>query len=112
MKKNKIIVFFVLFIIVGVLVLGIILYLNEVIKFVREGFFIWFNVLVLLLLLFIIGVNLIVDLKIVDIIGFIINFIIRFVFNVLGKSVLVFVIFIVFGYLVGVSLVFEFRSNG
>lgn len=73
MKKNKIIAFFAPSIIVGVLVLGIILYPNEAIKSAREGFSIWSNVLVPSLLPFIIGANLIVDLKIVDIIGFIIN---------------------------------------
>lgn len=112
MKKNKIIAFFAPSIIVGVLVLGIILYPNEAIKSAREGFSIWSNVLVPSLLPFIIGANLIVDLKIVDIIGFIINPITRFVFNVSGKSALAFAISTVSGYPVGVSLASEFRSNG
>ncbi len=111
MKKIKLLLF-APSIIVGVLVLGIILYPNEAIKSAREGFSIWSNVLVPSLLPFIIGANLIVDLKIVDIIGFIINPITRFVFNVSGKSALAFAISTVSGYPVGVSLASEFRSNG
>ncbi|MGO0807525.1 sporulation integral membrane protein YlbJ, partial [Clostridioides difficile] len=48
---------------------NILLKQHEAIRSAREGFSIWSNVLVPSLLPFIIGANLIVDLKIVDIIG-------------------------------------------
>ena len=60
---------------------------------------------------FIIGANLVVDLKIVDIIGYLINPITKFIFNVSGKSALVFVISMVSGYPVGAKLASELRNN-
>ena len=72
---------------------------------------IWVNVLIPSLLPFIIGANLVIDLKVVDIIGYIINPIARFIFNVSGKSALVFAISTVSGYPVGAKLASELRNQ-
>ena len=111
MKKNKFVYFFTPVFIVLFLVLGVILFPNESINAAKEGLNIWTKVLIPSLLPFIIGANLIVDLKIVDIIGFIINPITRLIFNVSGKSALVFVISTVSGYPVGAKLASELRLN-
>lgn len=111
MKKNQIIIFFLPIIIVLTLIVGIIIFPQEAIKSAREGLHIWVNVLIPSLLPFIIGANLVVDLKIVDLIGIIINPITKLIFNVSGKSALVFVISTVSGYPVGAKLAYDLRSN-
>ncbi|RDY24861.1 sporulation integral membrane protein YlbJ [Romboutsia maritimum] len=111
MKKNKLFMFFFPVFIVMFLILGIILFPNESIISAKEGISIWTSVLIPSLLPFIIGANLIVDLKIADIIGFIINPITKFIFNVSGKGALVFVISTVSGYPVGSKLASELRIN-
>lgn len=111
MKKSKLVIFFMPVFIVLFLILGIIIFPNESITSAREGLNICTNVLIPSLLPFVIGANLIVDLKIVDIIGLIINPITRFIFNVSGKSALVFVISTVSGYPVGAKLASELRST-
>lgn len=112
MKKNQIIIFFFPIVIVLFLVVGIIIFPQESIKSAKEGLNIWVNVLIPSLLPFIIGANLIVELKIVDLIGVIINPITKFVFNVSGKSALVFVISTVSGYPVGAKLAYDLRYKG
>lgn len=112
MKKNQIIIFFFPIVIVLFLVVGIIIFPQESIKSAKEGLNIWVNVLIPSLLPFVIGANLIVDLKIVDLIGVIINPITKFVFNVSGKSALVFVISTVSGYPVGAKLAYDLRDKG
>lgn len=84
---------------------------TESISAAKEGLSIWTKVLIPSLLPFIIGANLIVDLKIVDIIGYIINPITKFIFNVSGKSALVFAISTVSGYPVGAKLASELRTS-
>ncbi|HSQ87754.1 sporulation integral membrane protein YlbJ [Romboutsia sp.] len=111
MKKSKLVIFFMPVFIVLFLILGIIIFPNESIASAKEGLNIWTNVLIPSLLPFIIGANLIVDLKIVDLIGFIINPVTRFIFNVSGKGALVFVISTISGYPVGAKLASELRSN-
>jgi len=111
MKKSKLVIFFIPVFIVLFLILGIITFPNESISAAKEGLNILTTVLIPSLLPFIICANLIVDLKIVDIIGFIINPITRFIFNVSGKSALVFVISTVSGYPVGAKLASELRYN-
>ncbi|MEG1311073.1 MAG: sporulation integral membrane protein YlbJ [Romboutsia sp.] len=111
MKKNKLIIFFAPVLIVIFLILGIIIFPNESIIAAKEGLNIWTTVLIPSLLPFIIGANLIVDLKIVDIIGFIINPITKFIFNVSGKSALVFAISTFSGYPVGSKLASELRNS-
>ena len=112
MKKNQIILFFLPVIVVLFLIVGIIIFPQEAIKSAKEGLNIWVNVLIPSLLPFIIGANLIVDLKIVDLIGMIINPITKFIFNVSGRSALVFVISTVSGYPVGAKLAYDLRING
>lgn len=111
MKKRKIICFFVPICIVLLIILGIIIFPNDSLEAAKEGIEIWTTILIPSLLPFIIGANLIVDLKIVDIIGFIINPFTKFIFNVSGKSALVFLISTVSGYPVGAKLASELRLN-
>lgn len=110
-NKKQIINFFFPIFIVITLILGIISYPNESILSAKKGLSIWIDVLIPSLLPFIIGANLVVDLKVVDIIGYIINPITKFIFNVSGKSALVFVISSVSGYPVGAKLASELRNN-
>lgn len=110
-NKKKIINFFFPALVVITLILGIVSYPNESILAAKNGLSVWVNVLIPSLLPFIIGANLVVDLKIVDIIGYLINPITKFIFNVSGKSALVFVISMVSGYPVGAKLASELRNN-
>lgn len=111
MKKSKLIFFFTPIIIVLLLILGIVCFPTESMEAAKGGLNIWTSVLIPSLLPFIIGANLIVDLKVVDIIGFLINPITKLIFNVSGKGALVFVISTVSGYPVGAKLASELRSN-
>ena len=111
MIKSNIVKFFFPALIVLFLILGIIIFPNDSLSAAKEGLNIWTSVLIPSLLPFIIGANLIVDLKIVDIVGFIINPITKLIFNVSGKGALVFVISTVSGYPVGSKLASELRIN-
>lgn len=111
MNKTNIFKFFFPVLIVLFLIFGIVIFPNDSLDAAKNGFNIWTTVLVPSLLPFIIGANLIIDLKIVDIIGFIINPITKLIFNVSGKSALVFVISTVSGYPVGSKLASELRLN-
>lgn len=111
MKKSKLILFFIPIIIVLLLIIGIVCFPSESIEAAKDGLNIWTTVLIPSLLPFIIGANLIVDLKVVDIVGFLINPITKLIFNVSGKGALVFVISTVSGYPVGAKLASELRSN-
>lgn len=110
-NKKQVINFFFPILIICTLILGIVSFPNESISAAKKGISIWVNVLIPSLLPFIIGANLIVDLKVVDIIGYIINPITKFIFNVSGKSALVFVISTISGYPVGAKLASELRNN-
>lgn len=110
-NKKQIISFFFPILVVLTLILGIIKFPNQSILAAQKGISIWVNVLIPSLLPFIIGANLIIDLKIVDIIGYIINPIAKFIFNVSGKSALVFAISTVSGYPVGAKLASELRNK-
>ena len=105
-NKKQVINFFFPILIICTLILGIVSFPNESILAA-----IWVNVLIPSLLPFIIGANLVVDLKVVDIIGYIINPITKLIFNVSGKSALVFVISTISGYPVGAKLASELRNN-
>lgn len=111
MNTNKAFKFFLPPLIVLFFIFGVIVFPNESIESAREGLNIWVTILIPSLLPFIIGANLIIDLKIVDIIGVIINPITKFVFNVSGKSALVFAISTVSGYPVGAKLASELREK-
>lgn len=111
MVKSNIVKFFFPALIVLFLILGIILFPNDSLNAAKEGLNIWTTVLIPSLLPFIIGANLVVDLKIVDIVGFIINPITKLIFNVSGKGALVFVISTVSGYPIGSKLASELRIN-
>ena len=111
MFKKNIIKFFAPALVVIILILGIILFPNDSLSAAKEGLNIWSTVLIPSLLPFMIGANLIVDLKIVDIVGFLINPITKLLFNVSGKGALVFVISTVSGYPIGSKLASELRLN-
>lgn len=111
MKNNKFISFLIPSLIVMILILGIILFPIESIEAAKNGFSIWVNTLIPSLLPFIIAANLIVKLKFVDLIGVLVNPITKKLFNVSGKSSLVFAISTVSGYPVGAKLASELRQN-
>lgn len=96
-------------VIVLLLIIGIIIFPNDSIEAAKNGIHIWVNILMPSLLPFIIGANLIVSLRVVDIIGAIINPITQLVFNISGKSALVFAISAVSGYPVGARLASDLR---
>lgn len=108
--KKSINFFFPVFV-VFFLIFGIIIFPKESIESAKYGFKIWYEILVPSLLPFIIGANLIVELKIVDIIGHILNPITKILFKVSGKSALVFVISMFSGYPVGTKLASELRNK-
>ncbi|RIZ59768.1 sporulation integral membrane protein YlbJ [Paraclostridium bifermentans] len=93
------------------LIIGIILFPKDSILAAKNGFSIWVNTLIPSLLPFIIAANLIVRLKFVDVLGLIINPVTKKLFNVSGKSSLVFAISTVSGYPVGAKLASELRQN-
>ena len=111
MRKNKFIVFLIPSLIVMLLIVGIILFPSDSINAAKNGYKIWTDTLIPSLLPFIIAANLIVKLKFIDVIGLIINPITRKLFNVSGKSSLVFAISTVSGYPVGAKLASELRQN-
>lgn len=96
-------------VIVLLLIIGIIIFPNDSIEAAKNGIHIWVNILMPSLLPFIIGANLIVSLRVVDILGAIINPITQLVFNISGKSALVFAISAVSGYPVGARLASDLR---
>ncbi len=112
MNIFKLIKYFLPKFIVLLLIIGIMIFPNESIKAAKDGILIWINILMPSLLPFIIGANLIVSLKVVDIVGAIINPITKFIFNVSGKSTLVFVISAASGYPVGAKLASDLRLSG
>ncbi|EQK43816.1 putative membrane protein [[Clostridium] bifermentans ATCC 638] len=111
MKKIKFLKFLTPSLIVMLLIIGIILFPKDSILAAKNGFSIWVNTLIPSLLPFIIAANLIVRLKFVDVLGLIINPVTKKLFNVSGKSSLVFAISTVSGYPVGAKLASELRQN-
>ncbi|WP_455538435.1 sporulation integral membrane protein YlbJ [Terrisporobacter sp.] len=109
MNISKTVKYFFPKLIVLLLILGVIIFPKESIESAKSGINIWVNILIPSLLPFIIGANLIVSLKVVDILGAIINPITQFTFNVSGKSALVFAISAVSGYPVGARLASDLR---
>lgn len=112
MKKNIILKFLFPSIIVLSLIIGLILYPQDSISAAQDGLSIWVNVLIPSLLPFIIGASLLVNLKVVDIIGLFINPITQKIFNVSGKGSLVFAMSTFSGYPVGTKLASELREKG
>ena len=110
-NKKRLLNFCFPILVVIIIILGIIKFPNQSIIAAKKGISIWVNVLIPSLLPFIIGANLVIDLKVVDIIGYIINPIAKLIFNVSGKSALVFAISTVSGYPVGAKLASELRNQ-
>lgn len=111
MKLKKIITFFTPKLLICLIILGIILAPKSAIKAAKDGISIWINILMPSLLPFIIGANLIVSLKIVDILGILINPLTKKIFNVSGRSGLIFAISMVSGYPVGSKFASELRRE-
>lgn len=111
MNISKLTKYFLPKIIVLFLIIGVIIFPDDSIEAAKDGIHIWVSILMPSLLPFIIGANLIVSLKVVDIIGAIINPITQLIFNVSGKSSLVFAISAVSGYPVGARLASDLRLN-
>lgn len=111
MKVLKVTKYFIPKFIVLFLIIGIAIFPTSSIESAKSGIDVWVNILIPSLLPFIIGANLIVSLKVVDIIGYIINPITKFIFNVSGKSALIFAISAVSGYPVGAKLASDLRLN-
>ena len=109
MKFKKLITFFIPKLFICLIILGIILAPKSAIKAAKDGISIWINILMPSLLPFIIGANLIVSLKIVDILGILINHLTQKIFNVSGRSGLIFAISMVSGYPVGSKFASELR---
>lgn len=109
MKLKKLITFFIPKLFICLIILGIILAPKSAIKAAKDGISIWINILMPSLLPFIIGANLIVSLKIVDILGILINPLTQKIFNVSGRSGLIFAISMVSGYPVGSKFASELR---
>ncbi|MBU5335179.1 sporulation integral membrane protein YlbJ [Intestinibacter bartlettii] len=109
MKLKKLIAFFVPKLIICLIILGIILAPKSAISAAKGGISIWINILMPSLLPFIIGANLIVSLKIVDILGILINPLTQKIFNVSGRSGLIFAISMVSGYPVGSKFASQLR---
>lgn len=109
MKFKKIITFFAPKLIVCFIILGIVIAPKVAIKASKEGISIWINILMPSLLPFVIGANLIVSLKVVDILGVIINPLTQRIFNVSGKSGLIFAISMISGYPVGSKFTSDLR---
>lgn len=103
--------FFIPIFIVFSLIVGVIIFPSESIESAKNGFRIWYDILIPSLLPFIIGANLLISLGIVDILGFIINPITSILFRVSGKGALIFVISMFSGYPVGTKLASEFRNR-
>lgn len=109
MKFKKLITFFIPKLFICLIIFGIILAPKCAINAAKEGISIWINILMPSLLPFIIGANLIVSLKIVDIFGILINPLTQKLFNVSGRSGLIFAISMVSGYPVGSKFASELR---
>ena len=111
MKLKKLITFFAPKLVICLIILGIVLAPKSAIKAATGGISIWLNILMPSLLPFIIGANLIVSLKIVDILGILINPLTQKIFNVSGRSGLIFAISMVSGYPVGSKFASELRQQ-
>ena len=109
MKLKKVIIFFIPKLIICLIILGITLAPKNAIQAAKEGILIWINILMPSLLPFIICANLIVSLKIIDILGIIINIFTQKIFNVSGKSGLIFAISMISGYPVGAKFASDLR---
>lgn len=109
MKLKKIIIFFIPKLIICLIIFGIILAPKAAISAAKDGILIWINILMPSLLPFIICANLVVSLKIIDILGVIINSITQKIFNVSGKAGLIFAISMISGYPVGAKFASDLR---
>ncbi|CAH2212857.1 sporulation integral membrane protein YlbJ [Tepidibacter aestuarii] len=92
-------------------ILSIAIFPHESIESARVGMNICTNILIPSLLPFLIGANLLINLKIIDIMGVFLEKPSRILFNVPGKSSLIFVISILSGYPIGSKLTSNLRQN-
>ncbi|SHH09393.1 sporulation integral membrane protein YlbJ [Tepidibacter thalassicus] len=111
MKKYTLIKSLLPGIIVLFFICGIVIFPKSAVESARVGMNITINILIPSLLPFLIGANLLINLKIIDIIGLFLEKITRFLFNVPGKGSLVFAMSIISGYPIGSKLTSQLREN-
>ncbi|WP_099188070.1 sporulation integral membrane protein YlbJ [Tepidibacter mesophilus] len=98
-------------IIVLFFIINIVLFPKESIEAAQVGMDICIDILIPSLLPFLIGANLLINLKVIDILGVFLEKPSRILFNVPGKSSLIFAISILSGYPIGSKLVSNLRLN-
>lgn len=98
-------------IIVLFFIISIVVFPKESIESARVGMNICINILIPSLLPFLIAANLLINLKIIDILGVFLEKPSRILFNVPGKSSLIFAISILSGYPIGSKLTSNLRQN-
>ncbi|MEJ8553720.1 sporulation integral membrane protein YlbJ [Tepidibacter sp. Z1-5] len=99
----------------GIIVLffitSIVVFPKDSIESARVGMNICINILIPSLLPFLIGANLLINLKVIDILGVFLEKPSRILFNVPGKSSLIFAISILSGYPIGSKLISNLRQD-
>ncbi|SHJ58726.1 sporulation integral membrane protein YlbJ [Tepidibacter formicigenes] len=111
MKKNALIKSLLPGIIVLFFICGVVAFPKDAVESARIGMNITLNILVPSLLPFLIGANLLINLKIIDMVGLFLERITRYLFNVPGKGSLVFAMSIISGYPIGSKLTSQLREN-
>ncbi|OPJ56923.1 sporulation integral membrane protein YlbJ [Alkalithermobacter paradoxus] len=111
MKKIAVITSFIPGIMILVLLSYIVIFPQDSLDAAYLGLKIWFNTLVPALLPFLIGSQILISLRTVDLIGLFLEPITQFLFNVPGKGSFAFVMSIISGYPVGIKIVSELREK-
>lgn len=111
MKKSRLIRSVLPGIIVLFFIISIVVFPKESIESAKSGMNICINILIPSLLPFLIGANLLISLKVIDILGIFLEKPSRILFNVPGKSSLIFAISILSGYPIGSKLISSLRQN-
>ncbi|MCT4508195.1 MAG: sporulation integral membrane protein YlbJ [Tepidibacter sp.] len=111
MKNSKLLSSILPGIIVLFFIMSIVIFPKESIESAIVGMNICINILIPSLLPFLIGANLLINLKVMDILGVFLEKPSRILFNVPGKSSLIFAISILSGYPIGSKLTSNLRQN-
>ncbi len=112
-KKNKIdeLSIFLLASLVSLFVIGIICYPKECYQAAVDGVNTWINIVLPALLPFFVGAELLIGLGVINLIGIMLEPIIRPLFKAPGSAAFVFVMSMFSGYPVGVKLTCDLRNN-
>ncbi len=111
MKNSRLLTSILPGIIVLFFIISIVVFPKESIESALVGMNICTDILIPSLLPFLIGANLLINLKIIDILGIFLEKPSRILFNVPGKSSLIFAISILSGYPIGSKLISNLRQN-